>query len=608
MEKTIGKYKPEIKFIEFLGIKGNINFISNEAIVEAKYLSGLDLEGVKFKLTICDEGTVNFDEVDTDVTTEEQRGRLLNILLEKTITPARGKMVITDVVFTSVPKEGMKEINLYLAVDYKTPIQKLADLFNDMDEEEEAEVDVSNEQNTMIDAFLSMFDEDEVEEEKSEGVVIVDVISEETISNAKSMLEESFARMKQEKLEELQRELDKQKEELKKTTWEKTSSEKKIETINSEISLLESRLEQMAPAKEANGYIFFVSERLNEKINLDDETSKLIISKISKVKTINVKAFMKLFEDGEYRIYLATKTDGVLTEVEDYLKLPTDIQKSIYQSLGLSSLSVEDNKLMYSGELDWHTIVDKLVKAGFTQESEFSKMCGGNSYQSQEPTQEGFFAVWDKNSTVTQVPPSVQHNEQKENKNMPIKKFDEFEENGVVVETHNTPVDLVIVGADTTDGGGSRDIAVTDDEQSVSIQSGNSKPIYFETEGHISILTVPQYEGWLKYCRSNGMEPAEFGIVDAVLLNNFVGEIRVTIKDDDGNYMNGFHLNDYILHQVEDAYDVTIELPSGVDIHRIKDHDLKSVIPYIRDKKIDSIIKDDTFADDVLKNIFGTKE
>jgi hypothetical protein len=383
MEKIIGKYKPEIKFIEFLGVKGNINIISNEAIIEGKYLSGLDMENIKFKLSICDENTVNLDEIDTNVTTEEQRGRLVNILLEKTISPARGKMVISDVVFTSVSKEGMKEVNLYLAVDYKTPIQKLSDLFDD----EDFEVEVSNEQDSMIDTLLSMFGDDEVDEE-GEGDEIVDVISEEVMSESKSILEEAFAKMKQDKLSELQSELDKQKEELKKTTWEKSSSEKKIETINSEIALLESRLEQMKPVKESNGYVFFVSERLNEKINLDDETSKLIMSKISKVRTINAKAFMKLFEDGEYRIYLATKTDGVLTGVEDYLKLPTDIQKSIYQSLGLTSLIVEDNKLMYSGELDWHTIVDKLVKSGFTQDGEFSKMCGGNSYQSQETTQE----------------------------------------------------------------------------------------------------------------------------------------------------------------------------------------------------------------------------
>jgi hypothetical protein len=381
MEKIIGKYKPEIKFIEFLGVKGNINVISNEAIIEGKYLSGLDMENIKFKLSICDEGTVNLDEVDTQVTTEEQRGRLVDVLLEKTISPARGKMVISDVVFTSVPKEGMKEVNLYLAVDYKTPIQKLSDLFGD---EDFTEVEVSNEQDSMIDTLLSMFGDDEVDEE-GEGDEIVDVISEEVMSESKSILEEAFAKMKQDKLSELQSELDKQKEELKKTTWEKSSSEKKIETINSEISLLESRLEQMRPAKEPNGYIFFVSERLNEKVNLDEETSKLIMSKISKVKSINPKAFMKLFEDGEYRIYLATKIDDVLTEV-DYLNLPIDIQKSIYESLG--SVTIIDNKLMYSGEFEWHTIVDKLVKSGFTQEAEFSKMCGGNSYQSQETNQE----------------------------------------------------------------------------------------------------------------------------------------------------------------------------------------------------------------------------
>jgi hypothetical protein len=64
-DKKIGKYKTKTKFIEFVGGKGHVNFISNEAIEEAKHQSGLDLDGVTLKLTICDDDTFDFDEVDT---------------------------------------------------------------------------------------------------------------------------------------------------------------------------------------------------------------------------------------------------------------------------------------------------------------------------------------------------------------------------------------------------------------------------------------------------------------------------------------------------------------------------------------------------------------
>ena len=152
-EKVIGTFKPQEKFIEFLGMKGNIHFIANEAFIEGKYLAGIDSDNITFKLTICDEGTVNFEEVDTDKTTAEQRERLLDVICEKTITSFNKKMVITDLPFKSVTKVLDKTINLYLSVDYTTPISKLASIFDD-------EVEMSDEQNSKLDDLLSLFDDD----------------------------------------------------------------------------------------------------------------------------------------------------------------------------------------------------------------------------------------------------------------------------------------------------------------------------------------------------------------------------------------------------------------------------------------------------------------
>ena len=71
-EKTTGSFKPSTKFIEFVGGKGYINFISNQATIEGKCLSGLGMDDINFKLTIYEDDTVDFDEVDTTKTTKDE--------------------------------------------------------------------------------------------------------------------------------------------------------------------------------------------------------------------------------------------------------------------------------------------------------------------------------------------------------------------------------------------------------------------------------------------------------------------------------------------------------------------------------------------------------
>jgi len=392
-EPVIGDFKPKDKLIEFIGGKGNINFISNEATIEAKYLSGLDMDGIVFKLTICDEGTVNFDEVDTNHTTKEQRGRLLEIISEKTITPFRTRMVITELPFQSVKKVGDKSVRLYLSVVSQKPIEKLASLFDD----EETEVSISDEQSSKLDALMSMFDdeepklaqvlfESETEEELArefEGENDIEIVASETIEpvyDSNKQMEESFAKMKQEKFDDLTKRLDNKKKELGKFTQDMKLSTKKVGDTEDEIKLLESRLESLQPEPEFTGYYFNVSERLNEKINLEPEIADLIKSKISKVKSINVEAFMKLFEDGEYHIRLGVKSMDVLIEVTDYEKLSEEAQKALSEV----GIKLSDGKLIYMGEMNWGDVVNKMAKLGFSQDSEFDKQCGSNSYQASQ--------------------------------------------------------------------------------------------------------------------------------------------------------------------------------------------------------------------------------
>ena len=62
-EIIIGEYTPKRKFLSFVSaVNGaKIRYIRDIAFVKGEKLSGM-LEGAIFKITICDEGTIKFEE------------------------------------------------------------------------------------------------------------------------------------------------------------------------------------------------------------------------------------------------------------------------------------------------------------------------------------------------------------------------------------------------------------------------------------------------------------------------------------------------------------------------------------------------------------------
>jgi len=571
-EPVIGDFKPKDKFIEFIGAKGNINFISNEATIEAKYLSGLDMDGIVLKLTICDEGTVNLDEVDTNFTTKEQRGRLLEIISEKTITPARGRMVITELPFESVKKVGDKSMRLYLSVDYQKPIEKLASLLDDED------ISISDEQSSKLDALMSMFDDEpslaemlfqsETDEElarelEGESDEEIEVISSEPIYDHKKQMEESFVKMKQEKIDDLNKRLSNKKKELVKFTQDMKLSTKKVGDTEDEIKLLESRLETLEPESQFTGYYFNVSERLNEKVNLEPEIAELIKSKISKVKSINVEAFMKLFEDGEYQIRLGAKSMDVVGEITDYETLSEEAQKAL-SKLGVK---MSDGKLIYMGDMNWGDIINKMIKLGFSQDSEFDKHCGSNSYKA---------AQYGKVDTTTQ---SVDKEEDEEVESESVET--QFKE----LVSFDAPTDIVIYG--NYDDIGTQ-FQITDDESGFVLQIGDKK-VSLSSTGFGSVVTLEEYKNLYS---QKGEEMSEYSIVDGIVIPNFQGTIGIAAENEEGKIISDIDLSDYIEHQApeNEYYNVIVNIPGSYKAFKLNE-DLSLPLDVIRDIKIDNIIK-----------------
>ena len=561
-KSIIGEFTTKDKFIQFIGAKGNINFISNEAFIDGKYLSGLGLDGIKFKLTICDEGTVNFDEVDTNQTTKEERGRLLEVISEKTIVPSRNKMmIINELPFMSVKQINGKEIHLYLAVDYKKPIEKLASLLDD-------KVDISYEQSSKLDSLISMFD-DETTSETTVMTINGEISNikegdktEESIPpiyDHNKQIRESFDKIRGDKINELDKILESKKKELVKFTQDVRLSTKKVDETENEIKLLESRLESLKPEVQFIGYYFNVSEKLNESINLDPEVADLIKSKISKVKSINPDAFMKLFEDGEYHIRLGSKSEDIINEITDYQNISEEAQKAI-SKIGIK---LSDGKLIYMGELNWGEIVNKMVKSGFGQDSDFDKNCGSNSYKASQYVEVDLR----EEETPVEGTPSSNYEFQDEFKSKELKTYDQ-------------PTTLVVVG--NLDHNGNSNLNIYEDFIRTYIYVGDKKiKKSIVTYGHISFMTLAEFEIW-KTKDIEAMEDCE-----SFLLPDFKGTIGVTAINQDGKFTTDFDLNEYIQY-LDGIYGVFLTLPEGTEIVNMVDHEIPADV--LRDIKIKNII------------------
>ena len=199
-----------------------------------------------------------------------------------------------------------------------------------------------------------------------------------------SMVEDSFSKMKEDKLKELKSKKTKREDEINKYSFQISSIEKNLTEAKNDLRVIEGRIDDLQPIEPSNGYYFNVSEKQNETVILEPEIESIIKDKVSKVKGINLDAFMKLFTSGEYHIKIAKKTDSGFEMVEDYKDVPSDV----LEKLSSLDLSIDEGKMIFMGEMAWGEIVNKMIKMGFEQNPDFDKLCGSNSYTSTDETKE----------------------------------------------------------------------------------------------------------------------------------------------------------------------------------------------------------------------------
>ena len=575
-EPLIGEFKPKRKFLNFVSaVNGaRIRFIRDVAFLKGEKLSGV-LEGAIFKITICDEGTINIEEQEgTNLSDKAMLQRLLNEIDEMDVTGYAQKFIVGSLEFADV-----KGDRCYLEVEHQKPIDKLKSLFD-----EDEKVEVSEKSLSLLDDLFGSSDEEEWDEDHALSEVMnsmLDDLSEEDIKTiveevenpsepneklkvaAESYMEQQFRKMNEAKIIELEYRIEETQKEIIRYKNEAKQAEKKAEEKAESLGVLETRLETMKPGDEPNGYVFCVSEEIKDMEELDETESK-VAAKIADIMKLKKDVLVKMLTEGYYKIKIA-KSDDITNQ--DF-----ELDKEIYNKIMTLDIDgkmlLTDSEFQYRGKLNWHQLVAKMIKSGFTQDEEFDKLCNSNSYESKEEEK-----VEEKEVETVEVE-TVEvetKNTSTEIKSKDLRTFDE--------ETT-----LVVMG--TIDHNDNRDVEITDDYTSFEVYVGNKKMKGgYESDGFISIMTLPEFAKWQKQY-PDAMKDG--GGVDSFLLPNFKGTIGITAICD-GEFTTDFDLSDYIQHQLEDA-EVFLTLPEGTEILKMDDYH-KVPVAAMRDSKINKIVE-----------------
>ena len=560
-EPVIGEFKPKRKFLSFVSaVSGKkIRLIRETAFIEGGKLSGM-LEKAKFKITICDEGTINFEEVEgTNLSDTAMRQRLINEIDSTDVSGYAQKFIVAGLEFED--KDGYK---CFLEVEYVKPYDKLIALFEEEKQKEET-TELSEKGLSFLDMLLSGETLETIEDETPAiEEVIEEVVVEKPI--ALTYMEEQFNKMNEDKINELKERIEKTEAEIKRYNSEAKHAEANAEKSSESLSILETRLETLVPNATSNGYVFLVSDEQKSEIGLNDSDTELV-GRISDLMKLKKDVLIKHLTESFYKISIAKKDNFEDKEAtKEIYKLVQSVDL-----LGKFTVTTE-GEFEYRGKLNWHQLTAKMLKKGFEQEPEFDKIAGSNSYEVKtggaEGSDDGFVLIEEKTEPNT-VHPSRELTKKVENP--------EFKQK--TLRTFDKPETIVVIG----DGD---EFQITDDESGFELFVGGEYKHDVCCFGFGSIMTLNEYKEWQK---DNDLEDSA-DMVDAYLIPGFVGTIGISAKLDDGSFSNEFDLDDYISHQFEGYADVVINFPEGTELHEIINHDLSTVTAALRDDKINTVL------------------
>lgn len=573
-EPIIGEFKPKRKFLNFISsVNGaKIRFIRDIAFVEGKKLSGM-LEGAIFKITICDEGTIKFEEQVEEgkepQSNPEMVKRLIADIDDLDVTGYAQKFVVSGLPF--------KDINgdlCYLEVEHKKPIDLLASIFNDEEEKEEnmnlsekglSVLDQLFAEEEKVDKVTSILDElfpDNEDTETTEEVEVVEEV-EDTKSVSLSYMEESFRKMNEAKVKELESRIEEKTKDITKFNIDIKQAETKLQETEEQLGVLQTRLETMTPGDEPNGYFFLVSDEQKLETGLD-ETTKNIADKIADIMKLKKDVLFKYLTGGYYNISIGKK-DDITSEIEDkeLTKLVAEKVLVIDPSGKFTFDEVNGRTVVqYRGDLNWHQLTSKLIRKGFEQDEEFDKLAGSNSYETKTEEVE----------TPTDVTDSDFDEVKTETKSSSTKEF-------MTIGEWNTPTNLVVLGTSSyNDVEFKETLSITDGTESLDIRRGGKKMKAFtsiETAGSISVISFDEYKKFISEVSEDGRTcELEFmsGVFEALLLPNFVGKLEIGIKQN-GNWITDKSiLTKEFVGNLPGVEQILLNIQEGQKVIQIEDH------------------------------------
>ena len=578
-EKVIGNYKPKRKFLNFVtGLKGRIRLLSDYAFIRGEQLSGM-LEGVIFKVTICDEGTINFEEVDTNQTTPDMIQRLINEIDALDVTGYTQKFVVSSLDFYDDDAKPC-----YLEVEHKKPIDMLFSLFD------EEKPQVTETGMSILDAlFSSETDEELAREFEGESDEEIQKESEpEVVENeAQKMMREAFEKMNAEKVQELKNRIEKTEKEISKLRIDVKQAESKITSSNEDLKVLNTRLDSLSPKDPSIGYDFFVSTENKTGIE-PDENLVSVVEKIAPLLKLNTPVVIDMLTKGYYTIKVQKQGSE-----EDKNKLDKEIYQKIQKIDVMGKVTMTGTcEFEYRGDMTWHQLVDKMIRMGFDQNPDFDKECGSNSYETKEDEKEETdnTDMNDMKSAIMKMAEDLEKGGVKGMVDLAESNIKSIEENTDTkfkeLVTFDTPTDIVIFGHNDDNYSTLADFMVTDDETGFDLYINGVEKSTLSSSGFGSIMTLDEYK---KLYSKRGEEMAEFAIVDGYVISGFKGKIEIGAKLEDGSFSTEFDTTDYIQHQF-DYCDVIINIIGEPKIFKLNE-DLSLPTAILRDIKIDKIIK-----------------
>jgi len=346
LEPIIGEFKPKRKFLNFISaVNGaRIRFIRNEAFIKGSKLSGI-LDNTNFKITICDEGTINFEEIGSSLSDKAMRGRLLSEIDDMKVVGYAQKFVIQDLEFTD--ENGDR---CYLEVENEKPIDKLKGIMNNTPK-------ISKKGLSALESLFGNFDEEENEENEI-------IVEEKSIKNeTSSYIEESFKKMNEAKILELEYKIEEKEKEVIRSKNDITNSENKIEKSQKDIELLKSRLKSLKTKKVKNGFLYNVSEEQKFDIELDDKTVE-IANKIADLMKLKKDVLLDYLKEGFYLIKFKNDENLDLSKLNSI---------DVMGKFTLEETSKTEKTIKYVGELKWKELVDGLEELGFEKDEDLLK-------------------------------------------------------------------------------------------------------------------------------------------------------------------------------------------------------------------------------------------